>query len=209
MPHYYNDIAGRNLDRLVGLSDGIFAFAMTLLALNLHIPTRGPVHSEQGLLRAMMRLGPHLVPYIMSFLTLGIFWIGQQAQLNALTRSNREFAWIHVAFLVSATLIPFSTALLAEFLEFRTALLIYWLNIVLLGGTLLASWKYAQYSGLVKPDVPAEVQFAIDRRIYVGQALYAFGAALCVFNTWWSICFIVAVQVQYALAPRIRPFVWL
>ena len=44
---------------------------------------------------------------------------------------------------------------------------------------------------------------ALKRRILVAQALYAFGALLCVINTYWSIGFIVLVQLNFAIAPRI------
>ena len=81
---------------------------------------------------------------------------------------------------------------------------VYWLNIALLGTTLYFSWVCAPGAGLVKPDLPAEIQVAIKRRIVTGQSLYAFGALLCVFlNTYWSIGFIVLVQLNYAIAPRI------
>jgi hypothetical protein len=43
------------------------------------------------------------------------------------------------------------------------------------------------------------------RRILIAQSLYAFGALLCIFNTYWSIGFIVLVQLNYAIAPRFRP----
>ncbi len=79
----------------------------------------------------------------------------------------------------------------------------------MIGVSIYASWKYAQRAGLVKPDVPVEIQRALDRRIYVGQALYAIGAALCIFSTYWSIGFIAVAQLNYAIAPRIRPFSWL
>jgi hypothetical protein len=45
---------------------------------------------------------------------------------------------------------------------------------------------------------------AIKRRILIAQALYAFGAALCLINTYWSISFIVLVQLNFAIGPRIR-----
>ena len=67
------------------------------------------------------------------------------------------------------------------------------------GGVLYASWGYATKKGLVKDDIAAEVPAAICRRILVAQALYAFGALLCVFNTYWSIAFIVLVQLSYAV----------
>ena len=56
---------------------------------------------------------------------------------------------------------------------------------------------------MVKNDIPAEVPVAIKRRIVIAQSLYAFGALLCVINTYWSIAFIVVVQLNYAIAPRI------
>jgi uncharacterized membrane protein len=72
----------------------------------------------------------------MSFLTLGIFSVGQQTQLNHLLQSDRDLSWIHLAFLFAVTLTPFSTMLLAEFVTFRLALLAYWCNILLLGAVL-------------------------------------------------------------------------
>jgi hypothetical protein len=78
---------------------------------------------------------------------------------------------------------PFSTRLLAEYAGYRTALIIYWANILLLGAALYVSWICATRSRLVKDDMPADVSAAICRRIVIGQALYAFGALLCVFNT--------------------------
>ena len=71
--------------------------------------------------------------YLMSFLTLGIFWNGQQTQLNYFERVDRDLSWIHLAFLVFITLLPFSTQLLAEFIQYRTALLVYWFNILVPG----------------------------------------------------------------------------
>jgi len=51
----------------------------------------------------------------MSFMTLGIFWVGQGTQLNLLARSNRNYSWLQLAFLLAVTLVPFSTGLLASF----------------------------------------------------------------------------------------------
>ncbi len=137
----------------------------------------------------------------MSFLTLGIFWLGQQAQLDRLTRSDRDLTWIHLAFLCGITLLPFSTALLAEHIGYRVALLVYWGNIFLLGVLLRWTWGRALRARLIREDTAPEVVAAICRRIVIAQSLYAFGAALCLVNTYWSIGFIVLVQVNYVVAP--------
>jgi uncharacterized membrane protein len=194
----YNQVAGHSVERLAALSDGVFAVAMTLLVLDLHAPAAEAIHSEQGLWIALQSLGPRLLMFAMSFLTLGIFWVGQQTQLNHLDRSNRSLSWIHLVFLFMVCLTPFSTSLLAEFLKYRVALLAYWLNILLLGVTLFFSWTCATGSGLLASDMPAATIGAVRRRILIAQTLYAFGAALCLIDTYWSIGFIVAVQLCYA-----------
>jgi uncharacterized membrane protein len=199
----YNQLAGRSVERLAALSDGVFAVAMTLLVLDLHAPAMDAIHSERDLWRALGALGPRLLMYAMSFLTLGIFWVGQQTQLNHLARTDRSLSWIHLLFLFAVSVTPFSTTLLAQFLEYRIALLEYWANIFLLGASLLFSWTCATGSGLVKSDLPAEAVDAIRRRIVTAQAIYAFGAALCLVSTYWSIGFIVAVQLYYAVSPRL------
>lgn len=198
----YNQIAGQSAERLAALSDGVFAVAMTLLVLDLRAPAAEVIHSERDLWHALLPLAPRLLMYMMSFMTLGIFWVGQQTQLNHLQRSSRSLTWIHLAFLFVVTVTPFSTALLAEHIQYRLALLSYWLNIFLLGATLYWSWVCALGSHLVKNDMQPHVSNAIKRRIVIAQSLYAFGALLCVINPYWSIGFIVLVQLNYVIAPR-------
>jgi uncharacterized membrane protein len=199
----YNRIAGQSVERLAALSDGIFAFAMTVLVLDLRVPALESVHNERDLWHALAALSPRLLMYMMSFLTLGIFWVGQQTQLNHLSASNIRLSWIHLCFLFFVTVIPFSTALLAEFIAYRIALLAYWLNVLCLGAALYLSWGCATRSGLVKDDIGPDVPAAVCRRIEIAQALYAIGALLCIIDTRWSIGFIVLVQLYYALAPRL------
>jgi uncharacterized membrane protein len=115
----------------------------------------------------------------MSMMTLGIFWVGQQTQLNHFARSDRNLAWIHIAFLCAVCLVPFSTSLLAEFIHYRMALLVYWFNILLLRVTLLWSWHYATRASLLAEDLPGEIHPAVVRHTVIAQSLYACGAALC------------------------------
>jgi uncharacterized membrane protein len=202
MPTHYNRVAGQSVERLAALSDGVFAVAMTLLVLDLRAPEVEAIHSERDLLHALVPLAPRLLVFLMSFMTLGIFWVGQQVQLNHLERSTRDLTWTHLAILVSISLMPFSTAMMAQFIHFRVALLVYWLNIVLFGILSYVSWHCAIAASLLKPNISPETIQAVKRRIVSAQALYAVGALLCAIDTTWSIGFIVLVQLNYVIAPR-------
>jgi uncharacterized membrane protein len=213
----YNRIAGQSLERLAALSDGIFAVTMTLLVLDLHTPladagarfTMPLLWTSQGLGKELVLLGaldnlvPQFLPYVMSFLTLGIFWIGQQTQLNYFVTSNRHLTWLHLAFLFAVSLMPFSTGLLAEFITYRIALGMYWLHLLLLGCILFASWQYAQRAGLLKDEVTAEIRSATQRRIVFYQVLYVVAMLLCIVNTYISIVLLILMQLNSAIAPRV------
>ena len=75
---HYNVIAARGLDRLAALSDGLFAIAMTLIVLEIRVPDLARPASDGQLAEALVGLAPRFVTYLMSFLTLGIFWSAQQ-----------------------------------------------------------------------------------------------------------------------------------
>jgi len=201
----YNAVAGRSIERVAALSDGVFAVAITLLVLDLHAPALELVHSEADLWHGLLALAPRLLVYVMSFMTLGIFWVGQQTQHNHTARSDRDLSWLHLAFLLAVTLMPFSTTLMAEFIRFRLAVVVYWLNILLLGVLLWFSWRYARHAGLVSGEADTEIACGIERRIIVAQSLYAFGALLCIVDTYLSLGFIALVQLNYVFAPRFGP----
>jgi uncharacterized membrane protein len=199
------DLSGTNQDRLSGISDGIFAVGMTLLVLGLVVPTlSGSSTTEGQLWDGLQRLAPGALVYTMSFMTLGIFWLGQGTQLSRLARSDRNYVWIHLVFLFAVTMVPFSTLLLARFYWLRVALVEYWLNIVLLGLTLLAGLQYGLRAGLFLEEGLHEMTYLMRGRILIAQSLYGAATLLCVvFPTWVSIALIVLIQLNYVIAPRI------
>lgn len=200
----YNQIAGKNLDRIGALSDGVFAFAMTMLALDL----RGPFGELAGvtnadLLHRLVQSGPTFPTFLMAFMTLGIFWVGQQTQLDAYARTDRNLTWIYLAFLATVTVIPFTTWLLVES-GTQVALGIYWFNILLLGLILLAALVYAKRHDFFSVERAAFYRPLVNRILYA-QSLYAACALLCFVDVGLSVGCILAVQLIYALAPGIRP----
>jgi TMEM175 potassium channel family protein len=206
MSTVYNRIAGRSLDRLAALSDGIFAVAMTLLVLDVRVPaeTVAHVHSERQLWHALAALAPQLVAYLLSFTMLGTFWLGQQTHLNHFVGVDRQLAWIHLGFLAGVTLLPFSTSLLAQFTTMRTAIGWYWLNLLLLGLMLAASIGYAGRAGLLKAETTTEERRALRQRIVLAQVLYGCAALLCLVHPYVSVGALIVVQAYFVFSPSIR-----
>ena len=198
----YNKIAGQSLERICALSDGIFAVAMTLIVLEIRLP-HVEIHSEAELWAAFIGLTPQFLTYFLSFLTLGIFWTAQQTQLNFMSRADRDLAWIHFAFLATIAVLPLSTTILAEHISLRLALVFYWLNILLLGALLYASWTHALKQNLIKPETSEALSSAVKRRIMAAQALYAVAMLVGLWNTYLGIGFIALLQLNYAIAPRL------
>jgi uncharacterized membrane protein len=199
----YNRVAGQEVDRIAALSDGLFGVAMTLLVLDIHLPEKLDVHSEAELWAGVVTLAPRLVTWLMSMMTLGIFWLGQQAQLSQIERADRNLTWLHFVFLAVVTLLPFTTRLLSDFFSYRVAFFLYWANILLAGVALIACWLYTERAKLIRSDAPPELSGAIYRRIVYAQALYLFGAALGFVHVGLGVAFIILVQLNYVIAPRL------
>jgi uncharacterized membrane protein len=118
---------------------------------------------------------------------------------------NRLFTWIHLAFLLTVTMVPFSTQLLARFHWSRTALVLYWLNIFLMGMVLLAGVEYGLRSGVFPEEHRKTVAHFFRRRVLGAQLLYLVAVLLAFVDTHLSIAVFVAVQLNFAIAPPI-PF---
>ncbi len=200
MSREYNAAAGRSIERLSALSDGLFAIAMTLLMLELHVPEPEAIHTEAQLGQALIAFLPRVAVCVMSFLTLGIFWIGQQSQLAQLERGNRDVTWLHIGFLFLISTVPLSTRLLLAFPTFRLSVGVYWLNILLMGLMLRLAWQRAVAGELTSPDMPASFARTYHRRIITAQVLYAGAALLAFISPAWAIGAMVVVQIGYAVA---------
>jgi uncharacterized membrane protein len=200
----YNQIANRSIERIGALSDGLFAIAMTLIVLEIRVPPLGAGTTDAQLASALGDLAPRFVTYLLSFLTLGIFWNGQQTQLSYVDRGNRDLAWLELLFLAIIALFPFTTSLLADHIDLRLALALYWLNIFLAGAALYVIWEYVERTGLAREGTAPAVGAAIRRRIGIAQLLYFVGLVIALLiGTYPAIAWIVLVQLNYAIAPRI------
>jgi uncharacterized membrane protein len=99
--------------RLEAFSDAIFAIAATLLVLDLKVP-RGLSSSSQ-LSEALARQWPVYLSYVLSFLFIGIYWGSHYSMLRHFKRTDHLLLKINILFLMVIAILPFPTALLAEY----------------------------------------------------------------------------------------------
>ncbi|MFT3933472.1 MAG: TMEM175 family protein [Chitinophagaceae bacterium] len=199
---HYNQFAGQKIGRIEALSDGVFAIALTLLVLEIKVPPAEDAKTEWELLHSLKPLLPQFLSYFLSFMTMGIFWTGQALQLSYMERYDRNLNWNALFFLLLVSLLPFTTAFLGDHVNFKTAVILYWFNILLLGFMLYIHWNYAWKNHFIQgePETLKAINVAVRKRIVIAQCLYFVGMLLCFINTYLSIAFIIAVQLNYAFA---------
>jgi uncharacterized membrane protein len=100
--------------RLEAFSDGVFAIAITLLVLDIHVPEPS---STADLARELGAQWPSYVAYAVSFLTIGIIWINHHAMFHRLRAIDHGIMIRNLALLLCVGLLPFTTALMADYLK--------------------------------------------------------------------------------------------
>jgi len=197
----YHELAGTRVDRIAGLSDALYAIALTLTVLEVRLPEPRSLMSERDLIAAITPLLPRVLTYLLSFMTLGIFWVGDQTFLHHLHRSDRTFSWLHLGLLAAVAIMPVSTGLLANYITYRTAVVFYTFNLLMIGFLSIVAIGHARRAGLVSGRAGEAAATTLHRRLMTGQILYVVGAALCLIHTYWSIAFILFVQAYFAFWP--------
>lgn len=120
-------------ERIGGISDGVFAIAMTLLVLDLKLPELGEVVSIQVFRRAVLAQAPHFISWIISFSILCRLWITQHALLDNGQKKSKGFTNLNFVYLAAISFIPFPTSLIAEHSDQP-------LSIIIFSSTLLSAW---------------------------------------------------------------------
>jgi uncharacterized membrane protein len=186
--------------RLEAFSDGVFAIAVTLLILEIHVPARE--HAET-LGHELLRIWPSYLGYLTSFLTIGVMWINHHHVFELIARVDRTMLLLNTLLLMLIAFVPFPTAVLAQFIETggaRSAAVLYGATLTLTAMTYFAWWRYASAGRrLIGDEVPDEVVDDITRAYLPGTLLYAGAALLAFLQPWVSAAAYLAIAVFYAL----------
>jgi uncharacterized membrane protein len=193
--------------RIEALADGVFAIALTLLILDVKVPPRAPEDTGDHLLRQLLELWPKFLSFVVSFLIVGVFWVGHHAQLHYVRRADRPFLWMNLVFLLFISVVPFSAALLGEYHEHPVAVAVYCGNLIAAGLVLYAQLRYADGPGqLFDPGLDPAFIRAGGRRLLMGPTLYAVALLLAFVHTGISLVLCALVPVLYILPGRVDVF---
>jgi uncharacterized membrane protein len=184
--------------RVEAFSDGVFAIAITLLVLEIHVPTG---HGDD-LWHALGQEWPSYVGYVLSFVTIGIIWVNHHAIFHDLARVDRTLLFINLFLLMSVAFIPFTTALMADYLKENqgqdVATAIYSASLLLMawGFTAINVYLYTHQQLGQGPLSGAERRQRVVRNI-LGQLAYIAAIGLAFLNAYVSIAVCAFVAVGY------------
>lgn len=173
---------GKN--RIEALSDGIFAIVMTLLILEIHVPDLPHNAPNVQVAPALLALWPKFVSYLVTFISLGFFWVGHHIMYHAIRRADRILLWLNIFFFMFVSLLPFSTSLLNAFPEAFIAPLFFGANLAVIGWILFFQWSYASSQlGMLAEIVSDKYRKTVSSRMLIVPVATTLTAVIC----FWSV----------------------
>ncbi len=188
--------------RLEAFSDGVLAVAITLLVLDIKVPSVGG-HDDLG--RELARNWPHYAAYVTSFLTIGIIWINHHAMIGRLRQADHMILFLNLLLLLSIALLPFATSLMAAYLKQshgqNLAAAIYSGTFLLMAVlfSILNRHILLRKPQLLTSDLSEQHRRQILARSITGLAPYAIATALAAVSAYATLAICAALAVFYAL----------
>jgi uncharacterized membrane protein len=194
-------MAASETARIEAFSDGVFAIAITLLVLDLKVPRDLP--DGQTLAGALLAQWPAYLAFASSFMTILIMWVNHHRIFSLVGRSDSRLLFFNGLLLMGVTVVPFPTALVAEYLRHdgqRTAALLYNATFIVIAICFNLLWRTAAVNDrLLQPHAdPRAVQRIFDAYRY-GPLGYVAAFLLAFASVTASIALDLALAVYFAL----------
>jgi uncharacterized membrane protein len=186
-------IQGEDLGRIISLSDGVFAFALTLLVLSLAVPSSTLIHTNGQLGSALNKDWPTFLGYAFAFVMIAIWWIVHNRTYQYIARFDSTLVWINMALLAQIAVMPFILTVYTTYSEYQYAVILFDAVQISLGVTTAVLWEYAKRAKLAKPGVPEAVSRYFTRRSMLSAAVFVASIGISFVNvsfaqyTWFLI----------------------
>jgi len=189
--------------RIETLTDGVFAIVMTILVLEITVPQISHSETAIELPKQLLELWPVIQSYGTSFIILGFFWIAHDYQFHYVKRANRTFLWITIFYLMFIAFVPFSTSIIGEYGDQQISVIIYAVNISIIGFWEYIRWKYATKDHqLVDSDLNPTFITKMSRRFLLGPTIYLIAVAISFVSTQLSLVMFIATPLYFLVSAR-------
>lgn len=184
--------------RVENLSDGVFAFAMTLLVLSIAIPSVRSINTNAELWQALQSQMPNFISFVVSFFILAAMWGVHMRQFEDLERVDRRFVFINNIRLFTVVLIAFSTGVAGNYPNLELARMILPINFLMLA--VISSWQ-GHYAMSVKPPLVSGVIKADARRHNLRSLFFVLFAGLVVTGSYFvgTLAFLVFILMPVVI----------
>jgi uncharacterized membrane protein len=161
--------SGRDLGRLINLSDGVFAIAITLLVLDIRVPAIPEDLVATELPGELLALWPKYLGYLLSFFGIGIFWNIHHSIFRSIRVYDRGLIWLNLLFLMFVAFLPFPTSLLGEYGDHQLPVAVYAGTLAISRLLLTAIYWYAAGGNRLVDEAqdPATVRFFLIRGLTI------------------------------------------
>jgi len=193
----------RETGRLEAFSDAIFAIAITLLILDVKLP---PSEGEEHLLSSLLGLWPSYCALAFSFLIIGIYWSNHHYVFKLYRKTDHFFNLLHLLFLLTISILPFPTRVLADYLESQpdraTGVAFYTFALLLPSATWFATWLYARWARIVDPRLKQTFLRRLSIQYGLSVVLFLLALLLTAFaSVWIGLAMAVGLTLLYLLPP--------
>jgi len=153
----------RLLERLTGLADGIFAFAMTLLVVNLGYLGGNAAGSSPNIAAMIVSRIADFRSYIISFILLANFWVIHNNYFEHIRKSDAKMVWINLLLLMAISVLPYSTSIIGDYPLDAGAQLFFGFNVLIISALFFWNWTYVVGHHLVEPDLnPGHIKMTME-----------------------------------------------
>jgi len=189
--------------RLEAFSDGVFAIAITLLVLEIRLPSTADSEKAGTLLNALLHLWPGYLAYVASFITIAIMWANHHTMFKMIRRTDHSMLLINAVLLMVITFLNFPTAIVAEYIQkpdAAIAAMFYSGTQFMIGVLFNVMWWYVvRRPHLLEHGITREQAQKLLRQYTVGLTAYPVAFVVAFFSAHLSVILCLLVAVFFAL----------
>jgi uncharacterized membrane protein len=193
------------LERIAFFSDAVMAIAITLLAIDLHVPDLAIAVAKAELPTRLSEMGPQIMSFVISFVVIGIYWLSHHRYFRFIKRYDNVLMLINLCFLLFIAVIPFTSGLLGRYSSLPIGVIAYAAEVAAIGLSMSLLWWYASHRHrLIDPELPRSVVHRMTLRAVVAPIVFLLSIPVALVSPigamaiWWGSPLVAVAAVKLA-----------